>query len=201
LRYVGFIMLGAAAVSSLFLTLVSSPPVMAAMPSYLPLAAGNRWELTSRARKQPMVFEVISGSEDEFLVRWDNPFVKNVVYGFRPSGNRVLLSSLDLGRGATRLPDDTVYFDFEGAGPRTWTNLLGEFTVFEGLEKIETPSGVYMDCIHIRYRTKEKSNTEYFLAPGIGFVQVGTGPAAYKLSSFRRSSDNSAPPRLGTGRK
>jgi hypothetical protein len=134
-----------------------------------------------------MVFEVASRSADVFLVRWDNPWVKDVVYGFRPAGNQVLLRSLDLGSGAKQLPDGIVYFDFEIAAPKRWTNLVGEFLVLENLVRVETPSGVYEHCIHVRYRSKEKADTDYFLAPGIGFVQLGTGPAAYKLAAFRRT--------------
>jgi hypothetical protein len=162
---------------------------IAITPSYLPLAVGNRWELKSPAESAPMVFEVTGRSADAFLVRWDNPWVKNVVYGFRPGVNQVLLQSLDLGSGAKQLRDGVVYFDFDTAGPKKWTNLVGEFLVLERQLRVETPSGPYEHCIHVRYRSKEKAETDYFLAPGVGFVQVGTGPAAYKLAVFRKNQD------------
>ncbi len=180
-------------ISCLFLTLVSHPSAFAVSPTYLPLQVGNRWELRSPARNTaPMVFEVTSRSQDTWFVRWDSSFMRNVVYGFSPSGNVVMLRSLDLGTGASRLPDGTVYFDLESPGRKTWANLLGDFLVFETVERVETPSGAFADCRHIRYKTKQGADTDYFLAPGVGFVQVGTGPAAYKLVSFRRS-DSPAP--------
>jgi hypothetical protein len=179
-------MLGGLAGLLLMLLWGPVPASVAISPAYLPLAVGNRWELRSRAHSTPVVFEVTSRSADSFLVRWDNPWVKSVVYGFRPSGHQVLLQSLDLGNGAAQLPEETVYFDLSGTGPKSWNNMLGEFFAFGSPVRVDTPSGGYENCIHIRYRSKEKADAEYFLAPGIGFVQLGTGPAAYKLVSFRK---------------
>ena len=200
MRFFRFSIFGIGGASCVAILLLLSAPATAISPAYLPLAVGNRWELRSDARSPSMVFEVISRFEDAFLVRWDNPWVKSVVYGFRPQGNLVFLRSLDLGSGTAALPGETVYFDFERAGPKRWVNQIGEFLLFDGSVRVETPSGNYENCLHLRYRSKEKSDIEYFLAPGIGFVQLGTGPRAYKLVSFRKSQNDSVPRGLPAGR-
>jgi hypothetical protein len=161
---------------------------------YLPLSVGNRWQLSSPATVTPMVYEVTGQAGATFLVRWDNPWVKKTVYGFRPSGQQVMLASLDMGKGVMALPDGVVYFDFDVPEQAKWDNLLGEFSVVERRAKVETPSGTYQECIHLRYQTKDKKSvSDYLLAPGVGFVQFGSGPAAYKLSSFRKGNAANRP--------
>jgi hypothetical protein len=156
------------------------------------LHAGDRWTLVSTAVKTPMVFEVTGTTGAAFTVRWDNPWVKNVSYTFHPSGPQVMLAALDLGGGPMHLPDGIVYFDFDSAAPKQWSNLLGQFFIIERALKVDAPSGTYRDCIHIRYLSKEKQATDYYFAPGVGFVQVGEGGAAFRLTSFSRGSGAAA---------
>ena len=179
-------------------TLSISQSAWAVGPSYLPLKPGARWTLTSTATKTPMVYEVTGVSGSVFDVRWDNPWVKNVVFSFRPSGPQIMLAALDMGTGQMRLPDGVVYFDFDPAGPKQWSNVVGQFSIEARGLKVETPSGVYEDCIHVRYVSKEKHPTDYYFAPGVGYVQVGEGRSAFRLRSFERGGTSSAPsPRPG----
>lgn len=167
----------------------------AADTTYLPLQVGNRWTLVSPAAKAPMLFEVKGTSGAAFTVRWENPWVKKVSYTFLLAGSQVMLAALDLGSGPMQLPEGIVYFDFDPAAPNEWSNLLGQFSIVERALAVETPSGTYQDCIHIRYLSKQKQATDYYFAPGAGFVQVGEGGAAFRLTSF--SGGNAETPVTG----
>lgn len=152
--------------------------------SYLPLSAGSRWELVSPADKKPMIFEVTAERSGVYVTRWENPFIKGVEYGFRPQEQGISLASLNFGSGTVNLPEGTIYFDFSKSPGNQWTNALGTFTLAARDVTVTTPAKAYPGCLHFKYQTKEKSVTDYFLAPGIGFVQVGAGSAAYKLTAY-----------------
>jgi hypothetical protein len=183
---------------TLLLLALAGPAVKGqAQQSYLPLVVGNRWELVSSADRKPMVYEVTQEKGGSYLVRWENPFVAGVVYGFRPETGGVSISSLNLGSGDMNLPEGIMYFDFSQSPGGTWKNILGQFTLVSRTVSVDTPAGAYSNCIHIQYKTKDKSVTDYFLAPGVGFAQIGAGATAYKLKSFSTGRPSAgAPPKV-----
>jgi hypothetical protein len=154
---------------------------------YLPLAVGNRWELALPAAPSPMVFEVTGRDGDSYVVRWDNPWIK-ATFRFRPTGDRVLMTGLDMGAGNAPMPAGTVYFDFGAREGGSWSNGLGRFTVVSRGERVNTPNGTYTDTIRIRATDQKGADTYWTFARGVGFVQFGEGGGAFRLASFRGGS-------------
>ena len=165
----------------------TSAPIAAAQgvqgSDYLPLAVGNRWELTL-PNTSPMVFEVTGRDGDAYVVRWDNPWIK-ATFRFRPTADRILMTGLDMGAGNAPMPDGSVYFDFGQREGGSWSNGLGRFTVIRRGERVTTSAGTYTDTIRIRATDQKGAETYWTFARGVGFVQFGEGGGAFRLASFR----------------
>jgi hypothetical protein len=164
--------------------------------SYLPLAVGNRWELRSRSAPDPMVFEVTGRDRDDFLVRWINPWFRGV-FRFRPSGEQILLTGLDMGRGLGDIPARVVYFDFGVRQGDSWSTPVGRMTVLSRGGRVSTPLGEYQNTIEIRYTDQSRNSTYWTFAPGVGFVRFGQGRDAYLLTAVHTAgapSRTEAPP-------
>ena len=161
--------------------------VAAADVNYLPLSVGNRWQLDMPWDKNPMVFEVVGQVNDSYRVRWQNPWIKNVEFYFRPVGQQVLLTALDMGQGVGPLTSPTVYFDFGSPEGTRWSNSIGTFMIVSRQARVTTPAGNFDNCIHIRIQHPDKVVFDWLLAPQAGFVQFGQAPGAYALASFTRA--------------
>jgi hypothetical protein len=143
----------------------------AAQSSPLPLNLGNTWKLRSSANAE-MLLTVVEQTSRGARVRWQNPWLPHLEFYFAPSANQVLVSAMNLGD----------YFDFAAAVNKTWTNVLGTFTVVSKTVTVITPVGTYTNCLHIRLRTPEGTAFDWILAPEVGFVQFGVGASAYVLA-------------------
>ncbi len=164
---------------SLFLLLAAAHSANA--QEYWPLQTGSRWELQSGGAT--MAYEVIGRSGETFQVKWDNPWVK-ATFGFRVSGAKILLDSLDMGQGVMTMPPDTAYFDFSKNPGESWSNVLGTMTVLRK-STVNAPAGKYENAVTIRARDTKKTDTFWTFAPGVGPVQFGQGRDAFLLKSFR----------------
>jgi hypothetical protein len=159
-------------------------PAIAAETSYLPLQVGNTWNLAMPWSKDPMIFKVMDEKNGTSHVHWQNPWLKTAEFYFRPADQKVFLVALDMGEGLGELPADTVYFDFTVAEGKRWSNSVGSYQVITRKKSVETPSGTFSDCVHIRLQHSDGTTFDWVFAPEIGFVQFGEGGGAYSLSSF-----------------
>lgn len=159
---------------------------------YWPLAEGKRWELKSPNVPQPMAFEVESASGGEYRVRWENPWVKAMFY-FRPVGNKILLTKLDMGAGTADMPEGTVYFDFDQRENGRWSSAAGTMTVTSTNRTVRTPAGEYRNCIQIKAKGSNGGDTFWTFARGVGPVQFGEGKGAFVLASAPATGGSSAP--------
>ncbi|HEU0119479.1 MAG TPA: beta-galactosidase, partial [Bryobacteraceae bacterium] len=177
----------------LALALVTGSGLFAVGRPYWPLEHGARWELQSG--REQMAFEVTGRDGDIYEVRWDNPWVK-ATFGFRVSGDKIMLATLDMGQGVVRMPADTAYFDFTRNQGESWSNVLGTITTLRRGGKVSAPAGSYSDTITIRARDTKKTDTFWTFAAGVGPVQFGEGRGAFLLTNYRpgAAAESSAPP-------
>ena len=152
--------------------------------NYLPLAVGDRWELTSRSASEPMVLEVTGRDGDAFVVRWINPFIK-ATFRFRIEGARVVMAGLDMGQGNLPMPSGTVYWDFGRARGSRWSSPVGDGEIADRGSRVETPSGEYRDTIEVRTIDKDGRSMYWTFAADVGLIRWGRGRDAYLLSSRR----------------
>ncbi|HWP86055.1 MAG TPA: hypothetical protein VNN17_12740 [Terriglobia bacterium] len=180
----------------------ASQPAAQAQTRYWPLRENQRWELRSPSVPQPMIFEVEGRDGDEYRVRWDNPWVRATFY-FRMSGNRILLSRLDMGAGVAEMPPETVYFDFDQRQGGSWTSQAGTMTVTARSRTVRTPAGEYRDCITIRAKGSDGGETFWTFAPDVGVVQFGEGRSAFLLTevALRSGGEPRGEPVAGADRR
>ncbi len=150
--------------------------------NYLPLAVGNRWELSSRNASEPMVLEVTGRDGDAFVVRWINPFIK-ATFRFRLDGPRVVMTGLDMGQGNAPMPPGTVYWDFGRAKGSRWNSPVGDGEISDRGARVDTPSGEYRDTIEVRTIDKDGRSMYWTFAAEVGLIRWGRGRDAYLLSS------------------
>jgi len=162
----------------------SADAVLQGSGDYLPLAVGNRWELSSRNASEPMVLEVTGRDGDAFVVRWINPFIK-ATFRFRIDGPRVVMTGLDTGQGNAPIPSDTVYWDFGRAQGSRWKSSVGDGEIAERGARVETPSGEYRDTIEVRTIDTDGRSMYWTFAADVGLIRWGRGRDAYLLSSRR----------------
>lgn len=149
--------------------------------SHLPLQEGRRWRLASGGTSMELTVTGKEGSS--YLVNWQNPWVK-VVYYFEPKGNQIILAGLDMGNGVARFGDRPVYFDFDAQQGKPWSNSLGTDVITKRGHTIKTPAGNFDNCIEIRLKDTKGSDTYWSFAPGVGFVQFGTGGRPFLLQEL-----------------
>src|SRR5690606_29539355 len=125
------------------------------------------------------------------IVDWQNPWV-TVKFYFEPKGNQIILTALDMGNGVARFKDRPVYFDFDIQQGKQWSNSLGSAVVTKKGHTIKTPAGTFENCVEIRLKDSKGSDTYWAFAPGVGFVQFGTGKNPFLLQELPHSV--SAPP-------
>jgi hypothetical protein len=171
-------------------------PVYGQQTSYLPLSKGRQWTLASGGTS--MRLSVVDQNGPTYRVKWDNPWVAAEFY-YQPSGNQVLLTGLDMGNGVANFSASTVYFDFDAPQGHTWSNVLGKMTVAVRGAKVETPAGVFTNCIEIHARSDDGSDTYWTFAPGTGFVRFGRGGSAFLLTSVSGSTPASPPAQRRAG--
>lgn len=160
--------------------------------TYLPVRQGARWTLRSPASKEPIVLEILEHRGNEFLLRFDNPWLDSTM-GFVQRDGKYFVTSVDMGAGRAPMPADTLYFDFTSPQGTTWRNRIGALTILSRGKTVATPSGTYNDAIQIREVTAEGRELLWTFAPGVGFVQFGEGRNAFVLE--RDGSSNARAPR------
>lgn len=146
-----------------------------------------------------MAYEVVGKTGETFEVKWENPWVR-ATFGFRVSGAKILLDSLDMGQGVMKMPPDTAYFDFSKNPGESWSNVLGTMTVLRK-DTVNAPAGKYESSITIRARDTKKTDTFWTFAPGVGPVQFGQGRDAFLLKNFRPGSSSGTAPAVSSRRR
>lgn len=161
---------------------------------YLPLNAGNRWELRSRSASEPMVLEVTGREGDAFVVRWINPFIK-ATFRFRNADGRVVMTGLDMGQGNASIPPGAVYWDFTLRQGERWKSPLGGGEITSRGGRVETPAGEFRDTIEVRTIDQDGKSMFWTFAPNVGLIRWGQGRDAFLLTSVRRgdATSNRAP--------
>jgi hypothetical protein len=174
-----------------------------AAASHLPLAKGNKWTLRA-SFGDTLSFEVVGTIYSAYRVKWNNPWVAGMEYRFEAVGNKVMATSMDVGSGAFDLPSGTKFFDFDAPLQNSWSNVLGTFTVTGRSLTVTTPVRQFTNCTRISQRSPEGVVFEWTLAPGVGFIQFGSGAAAYQLSTspvvITESKTAAAPPAAPLGK-
>jgi hypothetical protein len=117
-----------------------------------------------------------------------NPWVK-AIFRFRPNGDEIVMTGLDMGGGNTSMPAGTVYWNF---GRDKWTSPVGPGEISGRGVRVDTPAGTYRDAIEIRTIDKQNMSMYWTFAPNVGLVRWGRGRDAYLLSSFRRGEGPAA---------
>lgn len=147
-----------------------------AQDSYLPLAEGNRWVLSSPSVPQPVTLEVLSRDGDGYRIRFSSPF-GNSDWTLVPRGQQVLMSKYGKEGQMMDLPPNQVYFDFGAQKGRSWKMSAGQMSVSQTAMTVQSKSRSYDNVIQIR----QGKALVFAFAAGTGFVQVGEGKNAFVL--------------------
>lgn len=161
-------------VLGLFSSLVA--PTLQAQDSYLPLAEGNRWVLSSPAVAQPVTLEVLSRDGEGYRIRFSSPF-GNSDWTLVPRGEQVLMTKYGKDGQMMSLPANQVYFDFAAQKGHSWKMSAGQMSVSQTKMTVQTKSKSYNNAIQIR----QGKAVVFAFAAGTGFVQVGEGKNAFIL--------------------
>jgi hypothetical protein len=146
---------------------------------YLPLIVGQKWTLRSPAVSTPVVLEVLSRHDDQFEVKFDNPWV-NSVMTFQPQAGKYILTALTMGGQSVPASND-VYYDFTVHDGQKWKNHIGTLTLISRSKTVRTRTRTYTNCVEIQEINSQGNKLYWFFAPGVGYVQFGDGPQAFVL--------------------
>jgi len=146
---------------------------------YLPLVAGQKWTLRSPAVGKPIILEVLSMHDNQFDVKFENPWI-NSVMTFQPQGGKYVLTALTMG-GQSAPPSSDVYYDFTARDGQSWKNHIGTLTLVSRSKTVRTRTRTYTNCAEIQEINSQGNKLYWFFAPGVGYVQFGEGPQAFVL--------------------
>ena len=156
-------------------------------PDVLPLAGGNQWVLRSPYLTAPVVMEVVPAQQladkSKMVVQFTNPWS---VYSFvfLPTPTGTLLDGTVYNGVSNRFDDPVRWFPTDVAPGSAWTTVLGPFTLLSNTATVKTPRQTYQGCWHYRIGTGSGAQ-HWYLAPNVGFVQYGEGPAAFVLDTVQ----------------
>lgn len=157
---------------------------------YLPLALGNRWVLSNSYQATPMSLEVVS---DEVLaakrrvrVRFTNPWT-NYDFVFNPGTDGISLEGLALGSEVYYLSAPAIIFPKTGTVGTVWNTSFGSVTLVSSSATVVTPTKTYTGCR--RFSVNLYGGVmDWYLADGVGYVQIGTGAGAFTLGTLALNS-------------
>jgi hypothetical protein len=163
----------------------------------IPLAAGNQWTLRSPYVTSPVVMQVQSdqmmGDKRRVVLSFGSLW-GNLSYILNPSSTGVGLEGV-IYNGATSHFEDSVGW-FGTSSPNPWSTPFGQVALVSTTETVQTSRGQYQNCWHYQIGTGPSAQ-HWYLAPGVGFVQFGMGPAAFVLETLQLNTY--APPLPATG--
>lgn len=151
----------------------------------LPLSLGNKWTLASPYVDDPVTLEVTSdgtfGEKRRVRVRFTNPWT---TYDFilNPVGGEVMLEGLGLGGESYYLNEPAILFPSGGSVGSVRNTTAGSVTLVSTQATVEGALQTYANVRHYRLNLFG-GGLDWYLAPGVGFVQFGEGPAAFVLDA------------------
>ena len=167
-------------------------PAQTNASNYLPLAEGRKWVLRNSAQSRPVEIEVVGRQGGEFTLRFVSPW-NSVDWKLTPRAGAVALTGYGANGQTMPLPAETLFFDFESATGKPWSNQAGKFSVIARGAEVQTSSRTYRECITIRHDAGG-SKFFYTFAPGVGFVRFGEGSGAFVLDEAASALGAAAPP-------
>jgi hypothetical protein len=171
---------------ALSLLFAGASVLCAQVPNTLPLADGNQWVLKSPYVSTPITFQVtsdqvLSGGTRKISVSYTNPW-SNYSYVLTMGAAGPLLDGVTIGGSTIHFVDALPWFGTSVALNATWSTAFGPMTLISTTASVTTPAGSYANCWHYQIGSGS-SVQDWFLAPNVGFVQFGVGPAAFTLNT------------------
>lgn len=160
----------------------------AQVPNTLPLANGNQWVLWSPYVTTPITLQVSSdqvlpGAKRKISLSYINPW-SSYSYVLTMGTAGPLLDGVTFSGSTMHFVDTLPWFGTNVALNSTWSTAFGQMTLVSTTASVTTPAGTYTNCWHYQIGSGSSAQ-DWFLAPNVGFVQFGVGPAAFTLKSVR----------------
>ncbi|MGH9448026.1 MAG: hypothetical protein ACRD3O_20230, partial [Terriglobia bacterium] len=147
--------------------------VAPAVPDYLPLAPGEKWVLRSPHESAPVVFEVVAKTGAGYEIQSTTPWGSSH-WTLVQDGQKYYMTNYD----SMPLPPGVLYLDFNAQKGHQWKNQIGTMKVVTRSATVKTAQKVYRDGITIH---QSSGNVTAIYAPGVGYVQFGSGSSAFVL--------------------
>ncbi len=160
----------------------------AAANSYLPLMAGNSWQLNyQNTTAASMTLKVLSAEEISSGIRrgrveWKTPWGFSYIMVLRSTSAGIEHEGFEFSTGVTSFPNPLPLF-MEGNVGQTWTSALGPVTLVSKTATVTAAAGTFTNVRHYRISYSDGSTQSWFLADKVGYVQFGESPMQFPLAT------------------
>jgi hypothetical protein len=152
----------------------------------LPLAGSNQWILRSPYVSTPVTMQVTSdnvlpGGKRRISVLSTNMW-SSFSYVLTIGASGPILEGVTLNGATMHFTDPMSWFGTDVPLNSPWNSPFGTMKVVSKTDTVQTPTKTYTNCWH--YQIGSGANVQdWWLAPDFGFIQYGTGPAAFVLDT------------------
>jgi hypothetical protein len=157
-----------------------------AQSNVLPLADSNEWILRSPYVSTPVTMRVESDSVLPGGKRRISLLSTNMwgsySYVLTIGSSGPILEGITSNGATTHFIDPLSWFGTNMASNTPWITPFGTMTLVSKTDTVETATKTYVNCWHYQV-SSDTSVQDWWLAPNVGFVQFGTGPAAFVLDT------------------
>jgi hypothetical protein len=174
------------AVNKLALLLLTSPMVFGQAVDIFPLAKSNTWSLTNPYVTAPVTFTVtddaVYGGTRELRMRFQTAW-GSTDFLFNVVADGLDLDGINYSGVDYRFDLPSVFLRYSAVTGQTWSNPLGTVTVVTTNDVVTTPAGRFSGVLRFSIRGTDGFTQDWYIAPGIGFVQYSVGNATFLLNT------------------
>ncbi len=173
-------------VNKLVLVLLASPMVFGQALDFLPLAKSNTWSLTNPYVATPITFTVVDdavyGGTRELRMRFQTAW-GSTDFLFNVVNDGLDLDGINYSGVDYRFDLPSAFLRYSAAAGQTWSNPLGTVTLVSTNAVVNTPAGTFSGVLRFSIRGNDGYTQDWYIAPGIGFVQYSVGDATFLLNT------------------